>query len=1475
MPDPTVPPSPPAAPPAGPPAKRKKRSGRRLVILLTLLVVGLVLLVALLPTIAGTSPVRSLVLSKAQAFVPHGKLDVAGWSLGWFSPIRVTGVKLYDDKGNVVVEADEIKTDLTLLKAVRQNFDLGNTVVDGAGHFVIYPDGSTNVGRVFAQDAKKPAEPKAAWQPTQEQKPAADTVLPDVRGDITLKLRGDVRVLDPADAVVATARLLPGSGGTVRITNINQPIDADLQFLYDTGESTKAGRVGVKASVDAVENNKVDLAQLSAKLDLPISDVDLAAAKPLLAMAGQPDVRLAGVASGRISGELKPGQAGGIAGNIGVADLEASAPQLKDTYRGRLDMPISLTRAVVNGVSRLQIDVGVNLPEAAVKVASNLPEPALAKLAAREMPGDTGAIGVSLSADLKKLAAALPNTVKLLPGVSVDEGAFVSGVTLTLRPDSIQTHVKTDVSLQGSQNGKPISVEPITFTADATATELNNPVAGLRDLVVSFTSAFATFGAEGKSLATLQGEGKADLGKARAQAAQFVDLGQTQLAGQATFDLASQSVSADTTRADFGANVSGLKVGLEGQPPIEVTMAKVAASADVVTDSTGVAVQQIKSATVTLVAGESERQPLIDAAATVAGVDSTFTHIASLSVTKCAVPSFPRLQQFVTPFVPALKEQKIEVVNGSMNAAVDAKDIDLNTNAMTLSRVEASLPKLRVLRDGQELLNDTVRFLIAASTATNDKVMTVDISTLSLKSAIATIEKADAPLRVELQDGLPRGSGTVNVGVDAVQVNRLAKLFSPASTVPQVTAGRFDGKLALASAPGENATVGFNGALAGLTLADTPVKDETYTVDVNASVTPAFDHVEAGLRLMGDYVSVVGKDIRVRMPAEGVPTHKLVENASVDIGVKDLAKAQTVLSALGVTLPVNAAGNMAMTANAAAGKVKVDLTASRLVVKNGDGRAFAFDQKKPVTFKLAADIQGDKVVDGLRITELNGDFDAAQIALAEPIIVSGLATTPTAQGKVVLAGSIDRATPLLAVLQQADKPMPYGGQFKFTQTVGPDRGGISLRGDGVVTDFAVYGDDGKPVFRESQVNIVNDLSVDTTSEVATIKTLTLDMASSKAATVVVNGGVEKYTTQRQLKDVVVTVDAVGQKVWPILFAMMAPAQQEQFKDTKLTGPIRIDLTANGAYPVAPTWNESVRGVVAYGGMSVKSIDTMGLAVEDFALPFSLVDKGKFITGDMRKKGAARFAKPFGVNGGQGDFGSITLDLGDPDIRLSIGRRQKLFQKVQLNPVLASQLGSLASVFFKDAEEASGLLDVTVQECNNVRLLELMNKQATASFVYGVRDLRLDGPVPSTLSRVLNWGDGGILGDIDGATLALKKGMAFQDMTIALQRQGRINKGEVDEDGKARNVTETIQFKGGIDLSDNTFDDYKMTLSQGLLLRDWRKSFPDGATVDLKGRVDDVTGILTQAVTQLAVQGIGGSAVDKLLEGLQKRKSKNR
>ena len=726
---PAVPPSETTVPPSSP-APRKKR--RWVLKTLAALVVLGVLLVLLLPTIAGLSPVRSLVVGKAQAFIPHGKLVVGDYSLGWFSPIKASGVRLLDEQGNVVVEANAFRTNLTLLQAVRQKFDLSGTVVDAAAHLVVYPDHHTNLQHVLGLDPQPPAATEPAAKHPEPAKPAAKaepSKLPDVRGDFTLKLAGDATLLDAQNQPAAKLILQPGSGGTIRIPDINSPIDADLQFLYSAGPNAKTGSVGIKATVDAVQNNVVVApTQIAAKLDLPVRDIDLTGLTPLLAIANVKGVTLDGSANGDIAGELKPGQTGGIKGAITVTGFGATAPQLLEPYKAAtLNLPLEVSRTAVNGVSRLQLHAGVELPETTLTVTGDVPEAAIEKLSDGQMAGDTGAVGVTLAADLKKLAAALPKTLRVPADLTVQQGALACDVTATLRPSDVQAHVKTDVAAVGTRGGKAVKIEPITFTSDATLTDLKNVTPGLRDLVASFTSAFAEFEAKGASVAAVQGGGHADLAKAQQQIEQFVDLGGLQMAGEAAFKLASQTAATDASarHADLSADLTRLHLVLPQKPAVDLASAKLTAAADLVIDADGTTPTQVRTATANVVANATADRPLLDLAATADGVDLATTTIGKLTVAKLSVPSLPQLQAFAGPFVPALKQQG-DVTGGALTLTADVSGLNYKTYTLDLKKAEGSLAKLHVVRDGKTVLDDTVTFNAAAN-VTADR-LTADVN---------------------------------------------------------------------------------------------------------------------------------------------------------------------------------------------------------------------------------------------------------------------------------------------------------------------------------------------------------------------------------------------------------------------------------------------------------------------------------------------------------------------------------------------------------------------------------------------------------------------------------------------------------------------------------------------------------------------------------------------------------------------------
>src|SRR5262245_28104750 len=93
-------------------AAPKKRKRRKWPWVLVGLVVLLVLLVVLAPTLISTSPVRSIIASQAGKYI-NGSVSIGDLSLGWTSGTRVGGVKVYDEQGALILELDQLKTDLS------------------------------------------------------------------------------------------------------------------------------------------------------------------------------------------------------------------------------------------------------------------------------------------------------------------------------------------------------------------------------------------------------------------------------------------------------------------------------------------------------------------------------------------------------------------------------------------------------------------------------------------------------------------------------------------------------------------------------------------------------------------------------------------------------------------------------------------------------------------------------------------------------------------------------------------------------------------------------------------------------------------------------------------------------------------------------------------------------------------------------------------------------------------------------------------------------------------------------------------------------------------------------------------------------------------------------------------------------------------------------------------------------------------
>src|SRR5688572_33450407 len=89
----------------------------------------------------------------------------------------------------------------------------------------------------------------------------------------------------------------------------------------------------------------------------------------------------------------------------------------------------------------------------------------------------------------------------------------------------------------------------------------------------------------------------------------------------------------------------------------------------------------------------------------------------------------------------------------------------------------------------------------------------------------------------------------------------------------------------------------------------------------------------------------------------------------------------------------------------------------------------------------------------------------------------------------------------------------------MTQSVTSSGGPMQVTGKATASDFVVFQTGTQtPAFTEKQLDLTQDITLDTTAKRATIKTLALDMVSSGALKMNVVGAVSDWDVTRKLDD---------------------------------------------------------------------------------------------------------------------------------------------------------------------------------------------------------------------------------------------------------------------------------------------------------------------------------------------------------------------
>ena len=192
------------------PRSRKRRWLRRIVGLFFVLLAGLITLIAAAPTVLSTGAARGFLLGKANEHL-NGRVVVSNWSISWTGGVVLEGVKVFDATDRQVMEISRLKSALSLPGALRGNFHLGNTAMEGLDYLAERDlHGTLNFEKLM--------KTSNAAQPLR---------LPPIDGNIQLlSARGTYFDERKGQTVKYTT-----VSGDVKISNINSPIEYSLNIV--------------------------------------------------------------------------------------------------------------------------------------------------------------------------------------------------------------------------------------------------------------------------------------------------------------------------------------------------------------------------------------------------------------------------------------------------------------------------------------------------------------------------------------------------------------------------------------------------------------------------------------------------------------------------------------------------------------------------------------------------------------------------------------------------------------------------------------------------------------------------------------------------------------------------------------------------------------------------------------------------------------------------------------------------------------------------------------------------------------------------------------------------------------------------------------------------------------------------------------------------------------------------------------------
>jgi len=312
---------------------KKKSLIRKLLWIFGGIVVAIALLIVLLPTLVSTSAGKRFILGQVNQAV-DGTVQIESLSLGWLSGLKLSGVNFKDNAGTMTVSVDQIQLSPKLSSLLKGQINLSDGLIDKpAVVIMVKPDSEAAVSK--SEETKSKSSEKAGGQAM---------VLPLEK--LGLELR-------QGSATIKTER----PPQTLEFKNISSkvninPIGQASTLTFALAVAGMGAPGDVKATATMTPTQAMGLKGTSGDVQVELVNIKLEDFKPLLALAGQSKIDIAGLVNAKADVKLVDGQFEKIAADATVENFK----QTSDGKTTTLEKPVKIIALASMTDKGFQID---------------------------------------------------------------------------------------------------------------------------------------------------------------------------------------------------------------------------------------------------------------------------------------------------------------------------------------------------------------------------------------------------------------------------------------------------------------------------------------------------------------------------------------------------------------------------------------------------------------------------------------------------------------------------------------------------------------------------------------------------------------------------------------------------------------------------------------------------------------------------------------------------------------------------------------------------------------------------------------------------------------------------------------------------------------------------------------------------------------------------------------------------------------